>query len=315
MARPGVRAVLEEQHEGRPAGRAGGWDPVQRLKDMDIDGVEAEVLHCGVAGVPQNGSDQEARLAFARATNDAMTAWCDADPSRLIPVGTLPIWDVEEAVTELKRVHQNGFKVVQVPIYPDSLGLKPYVDRSWEPLWSTAQELPMPLHLHVGSNNGLERVQNYDPTPSTGIFMSLPPLYMAEALGCFILGGVLERFPALHIVLVESGLTWIGYYLERLDTMMTRHRWVDLDPPMLKNNPSFYWRRQGHASFEEDRLAVQIRHAIGVDNILWATDYPHPDSTWPESQKVVEEHFGAIPAAEREKIIFGNANKLYRLGK
>ena len=135
--------------------------------------------------------------------------------------------------------------------------------------------------------------------------------FMAEVIANWIVGGVFERFPGLKVVLVEAGLGWIPFYLGRLDTMKHRHGWDHYE--MLKELPSTYWHSNMAATFEEDTFGVAQRHILGIDNLMWATDYPHPDSTWPESQKVIDTHFKDIPIEEARNIIGGNAARLYRL--
>jgi predicted TIM-barrel fold metal-dependent hydrolase len=151
-----------------------------------------------------------------------------------------------------------------------------------------------------------------DPTPAKGLFQSLPPIFMAEALGGWIVTGTLERFPKLRVVMVETGLGWIPYYLQRLDRMKERHGWDTFDG-MIKEKPSFYWYRNMAATFEEDEFGIRNRHEIGVENLMWATDYPHPDSTWPESQAVIKKHFEGVPAEETRLMVGGNAARFYNL--
>ena len=178
-----ARAQEIQRGGDRPSGRAGGGDPVERIKDMDIDGVEAEVLHCVVGGAHVGVSgDAAMRAEFMHAENEARRAWCATDPQRLIPVAVLPLEDIDAAVKELEWLGREGFRAVEIPVYPDEVGLKPYGDEQWAPLWNIASDLQIPLHLHVGTNNGLQRIMGYDRTPSRTIFQSLPPIYMAECI-------------------------------------------------------------------------------------------------------------------------------------
>ncbi len=161
-------------------------------------------------------------------------------------------------------------------------------------MWAALSEAGLPLSLHTTATKGLSFVRAADPTPAKGIFQSLPPMFMAEILGTFIAGGVLKKFPGLHIVLVEAGIGWIPYYLERLDTMHRRHNWAKRG--MMEELPSTFWYSQCHATFEDDMVGMEILDRIGVNNVMWASDYPHPDSTWPESQ---EDGRQALPAPAR----------------
>ena len=292
-----ARKDLPVSGEDRPweaAGRPGEHDPVERLKDMDIDGVEAEVLYSDVeAGVSFNEMQEGGRLAAFQAFNNAALDFANTDPKRLLIVYLVPIADIDEAVGEVERLAREGARALMLPLYPTDLGLPPYFDPHYDRLWGAIQDSRLPISQHVGANDALWHVLRYDATPAKGIFQSLPPIFMAEVVANWIVGGVFERFPGLNVVLVESGLGWIPYYLDRLDKMKDRHGWDHYD--MIQELPSFYFHRNMMATFEEDVFGVEQRHRIGVDNLMWATDYPHPDCTWPESQQVLETHFGSIP--------------------
>jgi predicted TIM-barrel fold metal-dependent hydrolase len=313
--RPGADTELPVASADRPweaAGRPGEFDPVERLKDMDIDGVEAEVLYTNIeAGVSYNAMPDGGRLAAFQAFNSAALDFAATDPKRLIIVYIIPIADVDEAVGEVQRLAREGARAFMLPLYPTDLDLPPYFDPHYDRLWGAIQETGIPISQHVGANDALWNVLRYDTTPAKGIFQSLPPIFMAEVIANWIVGGVFERFPGLKVVLVEAGLGWIPFFLGRLDTMKHRHGWDHYD--MLKELPSSYWQSNMAATFEEDTFGVAQRHILGVDNLLWATDYPHPDSTWPDSQKVLDTHFSDVPIEEARQIIGGNASRLYRL--
>jgi predicted TIM-barrel fold metal-dependent hydrolase len=299
-------AMRNMQREGRPAGRAGGYDPHERLKDMDVDRVDAEIMYGLLTGHYQIG-DPEERRARVRAYNDAAWEWAAPDPTRLIPVADCPVDPVEDGVAELGRLAKKGYRAALIPAFPEYLGLKPYFDRSYDPLWAAAQDLGIPLSMHDGENAWLKAIRDRDPTNAMRMYMALAPMGTSETLATWLLSDLLERFPRLQFVLVEAGIGWIGYFLERIDTMHDRHGWFRETPSL----PSERWYRQGHATFEEDKMGILSRGRIGVRNILWATDYPHPDSTWPESQKVIKEHFEGVPEEERRLAVFENAARLY----
>ena len=294
------------------AGRPGEHDPVARLEDMDLDGVEAEVLYSDVeAGAAFNGMEGDGRREAFRAFNDAALAFASTDRQRLLPVYLVPIVEIDEAVAEVQRLADAGARALMLPLYPTELGLPPYFDRRYGPLFSAIEEAGLPISQHVGANEALWKVRHYDTTPAKGIFQSLPPIFMAEVLAAWIVGGVFQRHPRLQVVLVEAGLGWIPYFLERLDTMKKRHGWDHYD--MLEEPPSHYWRRNVFATFEEDTFGVSQRERLGVENLMWATDYPHPDSTWPHSQQVLATHFADVPREEARAMIGGNAARIYRL--
>ncbi len=311
--KPGAANVMPSQDQPwEAAGRKGEYDPAERLKDMDVDGVEAEVLYSDVlCGVSYNGMSNAGRRACFQAFNDAALDFASHDPKRLLAVYIVPIVDIDEAVSEVTRLAKAGARALMVPLYPTDIGLSHYSDKRYEKLWATIQETGIAISQHVSANQALFDIMSYDPTPAKGIFQSLPPIFMAEILAGWIVPGTLERFPKLKIVLVEAGLGWIPYFLQRLDTMRERHGWDHYE--MLPELPSFYWQRQMMATFEEDTYGVSQRHRIGVDNLMWATDYPHPDSTWPHSQKVLQTHFDDVPVDEARKMIGENAARLYGL--
>ena len=310
---------MPNNREGRnwPAqGRPGDADINARMEDQEVDGVSTEVLYVQGTfgfdgGLFYRLSDPAARVAAFQAYNNAMSEWIQAAPDRFLPVGIIPIAEVSESVNELHRMIDLGFKAVQVSGYPDVYEYPTFADARYEPLWAALSEAGLPLSLHTTATKGLTFVRAADPTPTKGIFQSLPPMFMAEILGTFIAGGVLKKFPGLHIVLVEAGIGWIPYYLERLDTMHRRHNWAKRG--MMEELPSTFWYSQCHATFEDDMVGMEILDRIGVNNVMWASDYPHPDSTWPESQEVVVKHFQHLPDEDKQKICWKNAAELYKL--
>ena len=295
------------------AGRPGGHDAIERIKDMDLDGVEAEILYVGAGGASYYELGDDHVEAF-RAANSAAIEWASVDPKRLMPVYILPIADMKVAVKEVEWVVAEHAKAVQLPLIPREQGAPPYWDSFYDPLWEVLTETGLPISQHVGACRYLtEDVLDEDPTPFKGIIQSLPPLFMAENIADWCVSGVLERWPGLRVVLVEAGIGWIPYYLERLDTMVDNHGWDTFPDKVIKEKPSFYWHRNMAATFEQDLIGVRNRYDIGVENLMWATDYPHPDSTWPRSQEVLKEHFTDVPADEVELIAAGNATRIYKL--
>lgn len=292
-------------------GRAGEWDPVERLKDMDIDKVDAEVIY----SLPNAGTHfyplkDGARVAAFEAFNNAALDFAAADPERLLPVYLLPIADVKEGVAEVLRLAGAGARAFMIPTFPADVGIKPYFDASWDPLWAAVQETSIPISQHLGGHSHTEKVRAYDQTRNKGIYRALSPIWMAENLAAWAMSGVLERFPGLRLIFVEAGLGWLPFFLERMDRTTRQIGW---GPDVLPHKPSHYWRQNMAATFEEDEFGIKHRHIIGIGNLMWATDYPHPDSTWPRSQEVIRDHFEGVPVHEKRQIICGNAARLYRL--
>jgi predicted TIM-barrel fold metal-dependent hydrolase len=199
-----------------------------------------------------------------------------------------------------------------VDAFPDNIGAPHYSDPVWEPLWAALEAAEIPLAFHIQGPRGMQLARLYEPTPGVReAFISLAPLGISELIAQLIFCGVCQRHPGFRFVVVETGIGWLPYFLERMDATFEKHRFWTRS--IITERPSTYWYRQGHATFIEDHPGVKLRREAGLDNILWSSDYPHSDSTWPRSREVIAEHFAGVPAAERQKIVAGNAARLYRI--
>lgn len=293
------------------AGRPGYGEPAARLEDMDADGVEAEVLYCEVSAFRYLYLVKNGWREATRAFNDAMWEFGSEDPKRLIVNAQIPIHDIDAAVAEVRRVAELGVKSLQLPVFPNELGLPDYYDERYAPLFSVIQEMDLPICHHIGLNTALEDLIRRDPTPMCGVVVPLAGMTAAEALGMWILTGTLARFPELKVVFVEPGLGWVAWWLYIVDDMMTRQQY---DFPGLSDVPSTYFRRNVSLTYIEEPDAIQfLRQRIGIENIMWSTDYPHPVSSWPHSRALVEETFADIPDDERDLIVAGNASRVWNL--
>jgi len=294
-------------------GRAGASDPHERLKDMDTDQVDAEVLYLNFGDVDlfYNLDDEGASAGFHAFTSAAIDV-ASVNPDRLLPVYPIALHDIDFAIKEVQRIANEGGRAVMLPAYPTDFSLAPYWDEIYDPLFSTLEDLSMPISQHVNVRKSAREIGMWDPTPARAIMQSLPPIFMSELLGGWVVTGIFERHPRLKVVLVEAGLGWIPYYLQRLDKMKDRHGW-EVRGMNLPKLPSDYWYSNMAATFEEDAVGMKLLEELGVDNVMWATDYPHPDSTWPVSQEVIREHFDGVDKDVMRKIIGGNAARLYNL--
>ncbi|MBW2271152.1 MAG: amidohydrolase [Deltaproteobacteria bacterium] len=271
--------------------KLGGWDPVVRLEDMERDSVVAEVIYGGTYTF-QTG-DLELRLALTRAYNDWLAELCRSCPERLIGVAELPTWDMKLATEEVLRAKDLGHRGVLVPAIPTLEGPwstpadRPYTDPFWEPLWSVLEETEMSANMHLGTKpitKGLTET-------SLMSHIVCNKAMMAEPITSVIFSGALQRHPKLKFVSVH------------------RH-WQNSE---LTELPSHYFHQQVYGTFMEDVVGLRERELIGVENIMWASDYPHADSTWPHSRKSVEEQMELAEVSEEDayKITFGNAAALY----
>lgn len=292
--------------------RAGGWDPHARIPDMDDDGVDAEVLFGSGAGggVTIATADREMKFGLMQAYNDWLTDFCKPYPDRLIGVAEIPHWDIDLAVAEAKRARKAGLRGVLLPSIPATVGSpesdKPFIDPMYEPLWDTLEDLEMSVNFHLGTKPITRGVE-----ANLMISISCNKAMMAEPMTSLIFSGVLMRHPKLKAVSVESGIGWMAFLIPWMDHVWERHRYHTESP--LEEPPSFYWHRQILGTFIDDIVGVQNRQIIGVENIMWSSDYPHINSSWPHSQEYIDTHFKGVPEDEKRKMIADNVANLYKI--
>jgi predicted TIM-barrel fold metal-dependent hydrolase len=296
---------------GRALGRPGTHDPVERLKDMDLDGVQTEVMYCELSAYRYLYMMERGSFEATRAFNDTLRDFEATDPARLVVNYQIPINDIGFAVGEVQRLASIGAKSLQLPVFPREVGMPDYWDPVYDALWSAVQETGLPMTFHIGLNTALDDMAKRDPTPNLAATIPCIPPSTTEALGMWLLTGVLERFPDLKIVFVESGLGWVAWYLYFVDDMV---QWQGYEYPELKELPSFYFHRNVYLTFIKEPDAVQfLRHRLGVENLMWSTDYPHPPTTWPESRSIVADQFSGVPQPERDLMVSGNARRVWNL--
>ena len=288
----------------------GYWEPNARLAAMDRDGVEAEVLYSELSAFRQFHLIPDDWKEVARAFNDCMSDFAGVNPRRLVCSYQLPIIDIDYAVTEVARLAALEARSVHLPNYPTELGFPDYYDARYDPLWAALSETGITISQHLGNKASMWDVFRRDPTPQKGIFTSLPAMMLCENLAFWIMPGVLERFPKLKIAFVEPGITWFVYYLKQLDRMARAGSHYSF--PELKELPSTYFKRQMYLTFIGG-VGIDLRHEVGVENVMWSTDFPHPATTWPHSREAVDNAFGEVPEAERELMLSGNAARVYGL--
>jgi predicted TIM-barrel fold metal-dependent hydrolase len=291
--------------------RPGYGDPRERLTDMDLDGVDVEVLYSEVSAFRYIPDLKTGAGEATRAFNDALDEFASADPARLCVSYQIPINDVEFAVAEVQRTAERGGKSLQLPVFPPEFGLPDYYDERYDRLFSAIEESGLPVCCHIGLNTSLDDLSRRDPTPQKGVMVAMTPLTTGEAFGMWILTGVLARHPRLKLVFVEPGLAWVAWWLHVVDDMVLRQGY---EFPGLSELPSFYFHQNVHLTFIEEDFSLELlRDRIGVQNIMWSSDYPHPVTSWPHSRQVVEKQFHSLPPGERELILSGNAKRVWNL--
>ena len=304
---PADEAETSKKKEKKATGfRAGGSDPDVRKVDLDEDGVWGEVLYPTIALFGFMIPDPELRWATARAYNDWLGETFAAASKRFAGAALIPVQEPDEAVREIDRIAGLGLRSVMLPIQPPDGA--PYNSDRYDRVWAAAQAHGMPVSFHVGT--GSNPVTERGPGGAVINYVEVG-LGAPRTLAYLAASGVLERFPELHVVMVECGAGWLSWLLERMDEAFEEHeQWVN---PKLAEPPSFYVRRQGHVTFGNDAAGVVNRDFTGVEPLLWASDYPHPEGTWPHTQKTLERIFAGVDPAQRRLITYETTARLYGL--
>jgi predicted TIM-barrel fold metal-dependent hydrolase len=311
--RGGHRQSLEDFGDLAPGARDPGyWDPHARLAAMDRDGVHAEVLYSELSAFRQFHLAGDHWKEVARAFNDALADFVAVDPGRLVASYQLPIIDIGHAVDEVRRLADLGARSVQLSNHPAELSFPAYHEPAYDPLWAALSDTGITISQHLGLKTSLFDVYRADPTPYKSIFTSLPGVMIVENLSFWLMTGLLERFPRLRVVFVEPAFDIFLLWLRTLDKQWRRGR--ERMFPGVTRPPSETFRAQVMLTLiGGDTHNLAQRHDVGVENIMWSTDFPHPASTWPHSAEVVEKVYADIPADERRLILGGNAARIYGL--
>jgi len=298
--------------------RAGCYDPKERLADMDQDGIEASALFPTVPGMAgslfSGASDKALGLRCLETYNDWLAdTWCATDPNRFIGQAIVPLWDIELAVKELQRALALGHKALSFPNAPESLGLPHIADKYWDPLWDAVEEAGIPVSMHIASGSMRNSPMPMPVAEGTynEVFVTVAPSTNFISVGTLLWSGIFDRHPKLRFLSVEGGIGWLPYLMQRADAVYEKQRhWINAK---IKNKPSSYVKDHIFANFIEDEVGLALRDFIGVENIMFEVDYPHSDTTFPNSQSLVGERFKGVPADETRKIVRSNAIDFFGL--
>ncbi len=290
-------------------------DPVARTRAMDEDGVLASACFpmsefprfCGQSFL--EGDDKDLGLACIRAYNDFMVEeWCAAAPGRFVPIVLVPMWDAELAAEETRRTAAMGARAITFSEDPFKLGLPSLHDpnHAWDPLFDAAQETGMPLCTHIGSGSWVPPGPPEQPfTVGLANTTTLSTLTFYE----WILSDTFVRFPELRLVLSEGGIGWIPHALEHADYVWHRHgRWTG---SKLPEPPSHYFPEHVFGCFIDDEFGAADVRDIGVHNVMLETDYPHSDSSWPNTQKMAQERLDYLDDDELRLVTRANAERVF----
>ncbi len=288
----------------------GGYIPEEHVKDMDIDGIDVSIVYpttaLGLYSVP----DGELLNSIFRTYNDWVGEFCSAVPERLEGIAMINLDDVRTGIKEVERCAKLGLAGAAITAYPPQA--RPYDKPEYEPLWAAAQDLAMPLSLHTGTNRK-DGFVNTDTV--TASFMTNFDYWVRMSLGDMIFSGVFERYPKLQVGSIEYALAWAPHFLSRMDIMYSETGVELTQGYRFKGDalPSDFFHDNVFLGFQEDAVGIRLRDIIGVDNLQWGADYPHPESTFPRSRQIIEEILLDCTEEERAKIVGGNAARVYGL--
>ena len=295
--------------------RPGCYEPKARIDDMELNWVEASLSFptfprfCGQTFL--EAKDRELAEACVYAYNDWMVdEWCGDSGGRLIPLPIIPLWDAALAAAEVRRNAARGARAVCFSEIPAVLGLPSIHSGEWDPFFAACAETGTVVCMHIGSSSKMPATSGDAPvavaaTLSFGNAMS--------SLTDFLFSGVLVRFPTLKLAYSEGQIGWIPYILERADDVWLEHRAWGGVRDIVPEPPSTYYYRQVYGCFFRDRHGIESLESVGVDNTTFETDYPHTDSTWPDTKKVAQELMDGLPDDVVYKLVRGNAIRMLDL--
>ncbi|MFQ5666255.1 MAG: amidohydrolase family protein [Candidatus Binatia bacterium] len=283
----------------------GGWDPAARVADQERDGVAGEVVYPSVGMAICNHRDVDFKKACMDAYNLWVAEYCSARPDRLYGIGQTAMRSPADAIDDLRRIREVGLKGVMLPGNPAQ---EDYDSPIYDPFYEAAVELELPLSFHI-----LTSRSDHAPVrgPRLNAFLTIIRACQ-DVIGTMVLGGVFERHPTLKVVCVEADAGWVPHYMYRMDHAFKRHRYW-LPAGTLSKLPSEYFRENVYLTFQDDGIAFRVKDLCNVHRLMWASDFPHSDSTWPWSQDVIAEHTAGLTDREKALILHDNVADLYGL--
>ena len=304
------------------------WEPATRLGDMDADGMDVAVLF---GGGPLGTFNNELYIASFEAYNRWVMDFCSAAPSRLVPVGYLPMRDIDETIGHVRQLAEMGFRAINLPAFPqnadawkttssikgmkegqiaaltgDPRGEQQYYQAEFDRLWEVISDCDMAITMHLGG-----RIPRFGQKQHFLADMPMSKTAMAEPIGIFIYNAIFQRFPNLRLGVIESGVGWMAWYAEYCDRTWEKQRYWTDSP--LTEPPSYYMDRNVYGSFIQDRIGILNRNEPGGRNIMWSSDYPHSETTFPRSREVILRDCEGIPDEDAQDIICNTARKFFHL--
>ena len=295
--------------------RPGHYEVRARLKDMDADGIHAQLLYPSVCeeGARMFGDDRALQLACVRAYNEWQLEFCAGGKGRLFGHAVMPATGVADCLAELDWALERGYRGVLVSTFPSGR-VEP--SRDDDPFWVRIEEAGVPVALHIGSfhPDGPAAQRRFEPEivlPRASISKS--GANTVPLVARMLFSGMFERFPRLRVLLVEANIGWIPAMLEQTDDMFLRYRWFTETTGALPTMPSRAFHRNVWATFMIDTVGMELRHRLNLEHLMWSTDYPHTGTDWPNSRMTIERVFQGVPTDEVRAMLHGNCKRLYAL--
>lgn len=296
--------------------RPGAFDPQARLRDMEIDGIYAQVLYPSVTllGARTYSDDRELQLACVRAYNEWLCEFCEGSGGRLVPQAILPTTGLEDSIAELRWAIEQDMRGAVISRMPSGEFEYSAAD---DPFFALCEEAGMPVVVHIGSflrPNPGEQKRGWNDLGFLGSAGAIKAgSHTLPVASDLLFSGMFDKFPDLALVLVEANIGWIPTLLEQTDDMFYRFRFFTGAPDKMQGMPSDVFHRHFWATFMMDTVGVELRHRLNIDQIMWSTDFPHSGSDWPNSRRTLDRLFHGVPMAEVRKMLHDNVKRLYRL--
>jgi predicted TIM-barrel fold metal-dependent hydrolase len=297
--------------------RAGCWDAKERKKDFEVNWVDGSLpfptfpRFCGQTFM--EADDKELSLACVEAYNNWMVEeWCDPSIGINIPLMIIPLWDVDLAVKEIQRNADRGVRALCFSEFPTRLGLPSIHTGYWDPMFQVCNDTGVTVCMHVGSSS-TDPMASPDAPKGAGAMVSFNN--SMGSLADYLFGGIMYRYPKLKIAYSEGQIGWIPYAIERADTVWEQHNaWQD-SKKLCPEPPSTYYYGRVFGCFTWDRHGVRSLDEVGPDQLCFETDYPHTDTTWPNSKEYCEKVLEGVSEEQAYKILRGNAIKMLELDR
>jgi uncharacterized protein len=284
-----------------------GYDPKARLAIQDEDGIAAEVLYPSIGMALCNHPDIDYKKACFDAYNRWLAGFCATDPRRLVGVGLAAVRSIDEGLRELEQLKDMGFRGVMLPGNP---AVEDYDKPCYDPFWEACVDLGLPVSFHILTSKGDLGGPIRGPML---VWQIVTVRGNQNIMMMLVLGGVFERHPKLRVVCVEADAGWVPHFNFRMDHAWERHRF-HMPAATLSRMPSEYMNEHVYVTFQDDYSVKHVLGALNMERVLWATDFPHSDGTYPHTAEIIEQVTQGMNAAQRRAVLHDNVARLYGLG-